>query len=683
VYTAVAEAPVLLEVPGAAALQREVADLIAREVAAAVTVFARALDLRVTPVVQVADSGNDDLRVSVNGHPCPYPEELIPILYTYLTGFGTRESFSGRLRAWVESAGDLRGTAAALACEYLALLAVHAIDEQPSVLLPTKLPAAAGVNDDDAPACLQILRQLLDLGLPAGNPAAVVSTLRDSTSLDEAAERLIAERSPGQCTVLIAPGYLRELSLSDIRQPKEGARYDVDHLTGDLGVHIPQVRLQGDEGLRDGCFRFQINQTVGPPVRGLPLDRVMLIGDASELTAQVAGLDSIATYICPLIPSDAAESFAERGISGVKPHEYLRFTLSWTLQRRAARLVNTARLSDALDQMKRLRPVQARIARSQLRLEAIAGVLRGLADEGVPIRDLPLILDRLLELEVSPAEGRTDALSWVRQGMTESIGAQCANGFRAITVRPLTPEIQALAIAWAASDDARADFLSALRTSISADASVPVLVADEARRATRLAARAEFPDLRILTAEELPANFTIEFADQAEVGQRAVVSARRRQLGDEDPATLKARLGLGMILLQQGQLAEAEAECRAVVGAEQLLGDDQSVVAARMCLAGILTQSGRLAEAEEQWRIALAGTRQLAGDEDMATQVVRLCLASVLHGLGRLAEAEAEYRVVAEFQERVLGADDPATLATKEQLAAVMTDLRQLSDQQP
>jgi len=96
-----------------------------------------------------------------------------------------------------------------------------------------------------------------------------------------------------------------------------------------------------------------------------------------------------------------------------------------------------------------------------------------------------------------------------------------------------------------------------------------------------------------------------------------------------------------------------------------------------------LTQSGRLAEAEEQWRIALAGTRQLAGDEDMATQVVRLCLASELHGLGRLAEAEAEYRVVAEFQERVLGADDPATLATKEQLAAVMTDLRQLSDQQP
>lgn len=559
--TAVAQVPVLLEVPGAAALQPPVADLICREVAAAVTVFARALDLPVNPVVQVTDSGNDDLRVSVNGHPCPYPEELIPILYTYLTGFGTRESFSGRLRAWVESADGLGGTAAALASEYLALLAVHAIDEQPSVLLPTELPAAAGANDDEASACLQILRQLLDLGLPAGNPATVVSTLRDSTSLDEAAERLIAERSPGQCTVLVSPGYLRELSLSDIPRPKEGARYDVNGLSGDLGVHIPQVRLQGDEGLRDGCFRFQINQTVGAPVRGLPLDRVMLIGNASELAAEVPEPDLIATYIFPLIPSDAADGFAERGISSVKPHEYLRVTLSWALQRRAARLVNTARLSDALDQMKRLRPVQARIARSQLRLEAIVGVLRGLADEGVPIRDLPLILDRLMELEVSPAEGSADALSWVRQGMAESIGAQCATGFRTIKVRPLTPEIQALAIAWAASDDAddaRADFLSALRTSISADTSVPVLVADAARRATRLAARAEFPDLRILTAEELPANFTIEFVDQAEVGQRAVLSARRQQLGDEDPATLQARLGLGMILLQQGQLTEAE-----------------------------------------------------------------------------------------------------------------------------
>ena len=718
---------VLLEVPGAAAIQAEVADSIRREVAAAVTEFARALDLQVTPVVQVADSGSDDVRVSVNGHPCPYPEELIPIIYTYLTGFGTRESFSGRLRGWVESAADPAD--AALAAEYLAMLAVHAIDEQPSVLLPAELPAAAGVSDDEAAACLQILRQLLDLGLPAGDLSAVVSALRDSTSVGEAAERLIAERAPGQCTVLISPGYLRELSLSDIPQPDEGARHDVNQLVGDLGVRVPPVRLQGDESLRDGCFRFRINQTVGPPVRGLPLDRVMLVRDANELAEQVAGLDPIATYIFPLVPSAAADSFAERGVSSVKPHDYLRFTLGWTLQRRAARLVNTARLSEALNQLKRSRPVQVRIARSQLPLGTITGVLRDLADEGVPIRDLPLILDQLLELELSPAEDRSDALSWVRRGMKESIGAQSATGFRSITVRPLAPEIEALAIAWAASgycdDGVRTDFLTALRTPVSADLNVPLLVADEARRATRLAVRAEFPELRVLAAEELPADFTIEFAEQAEAGQRAVVSARRRLLGDDDLATLTARLGLGMVLIQQGQLAEAEAECRAVVSArrrllgdddvatlearlglgmvlvqqgqlaeaetecqavasaEQLLGDEQTVVTVRMCLGGILTQTGRLAEAEEQWRIALAGCQRLAGDDDPMTQTIRLCLAQALHWLGRLAEAETEYRLVADSQQRVLGADDPATLATQAQLATVMTDLSRRSDPQP
>jgi flagellar biosynthesis component FlhA len=154
------------------------------------------------------------------------------------------------------------------------------------------------------------------------------------------------------------------------------------------------------------------------------------------------------------------------------------------------------------------------MARQRLRLATMTGILRALADEGLPTKDLPAILDRMLEYDFRGQDAHIDRLAWTRSGMQEIIGAAFSTGFRRIRIRELAPHTQASAVSWLAAggtdDSVQEDLLSALRAVAGADVTVPVLVADEARVATWLAARGEFPDLRLLGATELPVDFTRE-----------------------------------------------------------------------------------------------------------------------------------------------------------------------------
>ncbi len=140
-------------------------------------------------------------------------------------------------------------------------------------------------------------------------------------------------------------------------------------------------------------------------------------------------------------------------------------------------------------------------------------------------------------------------------------------------------------------------------------------------------------------------------------------------------AAAVARQELARILFREGRFDEAETEFRAVVEARRrVLGDDDPATRlARYNLAGVLQKQGRLDEAEAEYRAVLDSETRTQGAEDPSTLITRHELARILFRLGRFDEAETELRAVVEARRRVLGDDDPDTVDSRLDLARTLS----------
>ena len=157
----------------------------------------------------------------------------------------------------------------------------------------------------------------------------------------------------------------------------------------------------------------------------------------------------------------------------------------------------------------------------------------------------------------------------------------------------------------------------------------------------------------------------------AEAEYRAVLEAETRLLGPDNPSTLRTRHCLAHEIAARGDYTAAEAEHRAVLEAEtRLLGPDNPyTLSTRHCLAGEIAARGDHATAEAEYRAVLEAETRLLGPDNPATLSTRHCLAGEIAARGDHATAEAEYRAVLDARTRILGPDNPATLATRFQLA--------------
>eukprot|EP00808_Paulinella_micropora_P005050 g73321.t1 len=121
----------------------------------------------------------------------------------------------------------------------------------------------------------------------------------------------------------------------------------------------------------------------------------------------------------------------------------------------------------------------------------------------------------------------------------------------------------------------------------------------------------------------------------------AVLCKDRRRLGAEYPSTLTSVNNLGLLLEQQGKLAEAEPLYRrALQGQEKTLGAEQpGTLTSVNTLAGLLYQQGKLAEAEPLYRRALQGQEKTLGAEHPGTLISVNNLGVLLKQQGKLAQA--------------------------------------------
>ena len=175
---------------------------------------------------------------------------------------------------------------------------------------------------------------------------------------------------------------------------------------------------------------------------------------------------------------------------------------------------------------------------------------------------------------------------------------------------------------------------------------------------------------------------TIGLHDTAMPLQVSALATRRLVLGQEHPSTLFSIARMGVLLLEQGKLVDAELCMREALAKHRVvLGDDHPKTLECMNLIGpLLRRAGKLAEAEPYYFESLAKHRVVLGDEHSDTLVAVNNVGGLLRSQGKLAAAEPYYREALATRRRVLGEAHPDTLFSINNLGGLLRDQGKLEE---
>jgi serine/threonine protein kinase/tetratricopeptide (TPR) repeat protein len=173
--------------------------------------------------------------------------------------------------------------------------------------------------------------------------------------------------------------------------------------------------------------------------------------------------------------------------------------------------------------------------------------------------------------------------------------------------------------------------------------------------------------------------------DAAQPLQERALVTRRRVLGEDHPDTLSSIHSMGVLLKNQGKLAEAENHLReALEKRRRVLGaEHRDTLITVNELAELLPSRGKTVEAEQLLRQSLESHRRVFGADDRDTLIALNELGFVLRQQGKLAEAEGFFRQSLEGRRRVFGPDHPLTLVALASLAEVLRVQKKFIEAEP
>jgi tetratricopeptide (TPR) repeat protein/predicted Ser/Thr protein kinase len=171
------------------------------------------------------------------------------------------------------------------------------------------------------------------------------------------------------------------------------------------------------------------------------------------------------------------------------------------------------------------------------------------------------------------------------------------------------------------------------------------------------------------------AYFALGEVNAAEIQFSRALELRRRALGGEHPATLRAMVNLGVTLARKQNLGDAEPMLRYAVEIQRrVLGEEHPETLRAMNNLGIVLQRwGKLDEAEKVLRKCLEAERRVLGEEHRDTLNSMVSLASTLAENGKLEDAEDMLRECLRAQYRVQdGFTRPDTFNTEMNLGILL-----------
>jgi type III secretion protein V len=336
-------------------------------------------------------------------------------------------------------------------------------------------------------------------------------------------------------TVAVGRALAEAIPQARFRESVEAVRRD---LVADLGVEVPDVELRIDEAMKDSRCRIDLE---GVPVADgeIEADHLLVEEDAAHLDLMsVPRRDGRALFgrgRAAWVARRHEAVLAEAGIGFHAPPEALARCLAATLRRYAAHFLGIQETRALLARMEADYAELVAEAQKAVPLQRIAEILRALVEEDVPIRNLRLILEALVECGQRDLDAGL-AAERVRAALRRQISFRHADPNRVIAAYVLERSVED-ALGRSIRQTAMGSFLTLaeetwrpivqeierLVAAADPDVAPVVLTTTDVRRHVRALLARNGVDLPVLAYQELAPEFSVH--SLATIGSRPAVGA--------------------------------------------------------------------------------------------------------------------------------------------------------------
>jgi flagellar biosynthesis component FlhA len=403
-----------------------------------------------------------------------------------------------------------------------------------------------------------VLQRVISMGISLSNFEKINQALFDTLNLSpsDAAEVIISKLRPQIIELQFPEGYLRTLTESSIatERLKEVFPFMRDDLFVELGVKFPNFQFQICNDIKPGCFSIKINHLQLPPQIGLDAGK-LLVNDTSERLklmniVSVPSRNPATGQPASIADIQFKDTLEGAGLTTWDNFGYLILWLAAQLRRYGWKLFDLNLANSILEDAKNSYPDLISALKELHSATAITCILRGIISEQQSIRNLRLILERMLDyeyatidyyrfhvlddrpnshgvLEAIPKENFSRLLAFVRSGLGNEITYKLARGTSTLVVYLLEGKIETiLAQRWKdnfanikevtngsyqGEDDIIINAIRSEMAHLPATAQVPrILTTLEVRPLLYELLKYDFPHLKIVAYEELNPNINIQ-----------------------------------------------------------------------------------------------------------------------------------------------------------------------------
>jgi type III secretion protein V len=325
------------------------------------------------------------------------------------------------------------------------------------------------------------------------------------------------------------------------------------HLTADLGIEPPPVELRVDEGIQPDHFKIELEGV--PVLEGdIPRDCLLVESDPIDLELLSIPFDAgpriVSRRPAVWVDHQHQETLAAIGIEFFGPTEVLGKWLEQVVRRNATQFIGVQETRDLVARTEKEYPELMKEVLKSLTLQKIAEILRRLLEENVPVHNLRLIFEAMVEW--APREQDTIVLAeYIRIALRRQICYRCADRNRVIVAYMLERAVEdvlrssvrptAVGAFLSITDSAARAIVDRIkRVFAAAPDTLPVVLTsmDVRRHLRNLLVRNEL-DIAVLSYQELVPEFSIQplaavagNAEKEAIGAAAGSQVERARLED-------------------------------------------------------------------------------------------------------------------------------------------------------
>jgi hypothetical protein len=505
-------------------------------------------DVEITDFASEASSADRFIRLTVNGRSLQYPDELLRAVQNSINNVsGNPKITSATLLTWLTGLTESQSEAAKITA-FVLRASLEMVKRRPSVLLDqaqlgaylSSLPTVADASEsewrDRTPWLLSVLRGALNLKMSIANTELVSGVLEQTKgkTSEDACEQLINALHSNSIEIHLSQEYLRELTTVDIEARTGLFPFLREGMFAELGMMYPTFHFVPDERLPYPQFMFKINDIEFLPVVGLEPEQC-LVNDTTERLHSLLNIDAQdATNPATGQPAsitalEKKETLEKNGFTTWDQMQLIVLSMAEHLRKNGACLVHIGGVQQQLAQVEVAFPALVKKIQSQWSVHRVTRILRSLASEEISIRNLRLILERLLdyELQDDAAIDHDEVVSFLRVGLMRQLSHKYARGTTTVVVYLLDQRVEELVRETISRERQKAGYtspeedstglsrlLAGLRqemTYLPPTASLPALLTrSDMRSALREAIATEFPRVPVVSYDETLPNLNVQ-----------------------------------------------------------------------------------------------------------------------------------------------------------------------------